>query len=119
MAAGEHDFEIEQGATWIRRIAVKDDAGDPWADLSDYEIRMFIREAYDSVTTIIELTQVNGRILDTDLTNAIFTLYLTAVETAALDFSSPARYDVELEDTDGVVTRLLEGKVTLSREVTR
>lgn len=118
MAAGEHDFIIEQGATWIRRIAVEDGAGDPWADLSDYEIRMSIRETYTSITTIIDLTQANARIRSTDLPNAIFTLYLTAADTAALGFGL-AKYDVELEDASGVVTRLLEGDVSLAKEVTR
>lgn len=86
--------------------------------MSDYEIRMSIRAAFASTTTIIDLTQANGRILDTDLSNAIFTLQLTATETAALDFR-PALYDVELEDASGVVTRLLKGNVVLTEEVTR
>jgi hypothetical protein len=46
------------------------------------------------------------------------TLALTAAQSAALDFDR-AYYDIEIVSPAGVVTRLVQGTVTLSREVTR
>ena len=42
----------------------------------------------------------------------------SATQSAALDFNS-AVYDLEIVSPAGVVTRLVQGTVTLSREVTR
>ena len=45
-------------------------------------------------------------------------LTISASHTAAYSFDQ-ALYDIELESETGVVTRLLQGKIKLSREVTK
>jgi len=85
--------------------------------LTGYIARMSIRENIDDTTAILELTSAGGDITIT-LANAAVTVTISATVTATLDFEE-AFFDLELEDTGGVVTRLVEGKVLLSDEVTR
>ena len=47
-----------------------------------------------------------------------FTITMTAAATALLNFSS-LKYDLEAVSGAGTVTRLLEGIITLSKEVTK
>lgn len=116
MAAGELDLVIEQGATFQKKLIWQDASGNP-IDITGYIARMHIREELDSATILVELTTVNGRI-SLGGSNGEIDLLISASDTEALTFSS-AVYDLELEDTGGIVTRLVEGKVRLSLEVTR
>jgi hypothetical protein len=77
---------------------------------------MQLRTSYSAASASLELTTANGRV---SLTSAgVITLSLTATETAALAAGRYV-YDLELVSSGGVVTRLLEGVVTVSPEVTR
>jgi len=85
-------------------------------DLTGYTARMQIREDIDDATEILELlspTDINISIADARIT---VTIADTVTET--FDFEE-AVYDLELESSTGETTRLLEGTVTLSKEVTR
>jgi hypothetical protein len=113
--AGEYDFTILQGATFDRNFYYKDGNGDA-IDLTDYTARMQIRNDYDEIVEL-ELTTENGRLAITAAEGKIRML-LTATETAALSFID-AKYDLELVYVDGTITRLLEGTVTLSKEITK
>jgi len=86
-------------------------------NLISYTARMQIRESVDDPTEILELTSVAGDIVLTTA-NAAIAVTISATATAALDFSE-AVYDLELISDSGVVTRLMQGKVFLSDEVTR
>ncbi len=117
MAAGTYNFTIEQGARFSKRIEWKD-AADDLVPLTGLAARMHLRPKVDSATVLLEMTTDNGRITLTD--PGIIEWALGADVTADLDFSS-AVYDLEIYDPldDTVVDRLLEGKVTLKKEVTR
>lgn len=114
MAAGKHNFEIEQGETWERTVTIEDeDSGDPW-NLTGYTARMKIKDRYTG-EEYEELTSVAGDIVITALTG-ILTITITAIATAAYTFTD-AIYDLEL--VSGVtVTKVLKGKITLMPEVT-
>lgn len=84
-------------------------------DLSGYGARMKIKQFKGSTDTEIELTTSNGRI-SIDGVNGLITLNIAASDTSSLDFDKGV-YDLELY-TGSVVERLLEGRVTLSKEVT-
>lgn len=120
MAADTYDFTgtaaIEQGATFDRTITYTDENGDV-VDLTGYIARMQIRKNLKDSDFLIELTVANSRIIITALTGTI-RLLIDAADTADLDFSD-AVYDLEIEGSDGTVTRLLQGSVELSKEVTR
>jgi hypothetical protein len=121
MAAGNYNFTIEQGATFTRTLKYKDSSGNP-INLSDYAIRMQIREKISSTTSIISLTESSTSggsiisVINTGDGNS-FTIKISATDTAAMSFDTAA-YDLEIE-RDNNVTRLLQGRVKLSKEVTR
>jgi len=116
MGAGTYNFTIEQGATFKRIMTWKDSNGNP-ISLVGYKGRMQIRQAKDSSNVIMTLdTEDNGGMALGGVEGTI-TIEISASRTAGLDFRT-AVYDLELEK-DGEVVRLLEGTVTLSKEVTR
>lgn len=117
---GRKDYIIRQGSTWKRTITWETGATPTAVDITGYTARMQIRQTLTSTGFLVELTTENGGITLTDPTNGVFQLLITAVATAALDFTT-AVYDLELIDTGdtGEVTALLEGVMTLSKEVTR
>lgn len=114
----ELDLEIFQGATFRKKLRWT--TGDPPTPviLTDWKIRMQIRPKIKDDNVIIELTSDNGRILLTDPKEGEFELLITAEDSANLSFIS-AVYDLELENLDGEVVRLLKGMVSLDPEVTR
>ncbi len=119
MAAGKLDLTIEQGATFRHALVVKQGTGTsaPVANLTGYTARMQIRTEVESSQVLIALTTENGRITITPLDGRI-DLTISATDTAALNFESGV-HDVEIVSGGGEVTRLVQGKVKLSKEVTR
>ena len=114
--AGKYDFVIEQGATFDRSLTYKDPAGTP-LNLTGYTARMQIRSGVSSPTVLLELTSANGRLVIDPLVGGI-TIYLEPVDTEGVMWKRGV-YDLEIEAPDTSVTRLIEGNIELSREVTR
>ena len=119
MAAGKYNIEMEQGATFTRDIIWKDSNGVA-INITGYSIKMQAREDYDSVTPVISLGTVSPLtgITIIDAAAGRFRITITAILTAALTFTK-AVYDLEMISGAGVVTRLLEGEITLLKEVTK
>jgi hypothetical protein len=115
MPAGNYDLNIEQGATLSRPLVWKDGAGDR-VDLTGYSARMQIRNTYDA-PVLLELTSGDGSLIITPKAGMV-TIFIDANTTAAITWTK-GRYDLELVASDGVVTRLLEGAVYVSREITK
>jgi hypothetical protein len=120
MIPAEWNFTIYQGATFRRTLTLNESDGVTPVDLTGCTLRMQLREELESATPAIELTNTNGRltILDQTTNKGKVRVLVTDEETAALTFDS-AVFDMELEYADGTVDRILEGKVTLDKEVTR
>jgi|TARA_R110000823_G_scaffold206862_1_gene337556 hypothetical protein len=124
MAAGNYSFTIEQGTTFERIFKYKDENGSP-VDLTGYDVRMQIRSTYGS-DILASLTSGSGDFVisvPVDAAEGVtdknqIKLTISASHTAAYTFDQ-ALYDIELESGTGVVTRLLQGKIKLSREVTK
>jgi hypothetical protein len=116
MTAGKYPLILEQGSTFSRVLTWKDVNGTA-INLSGYVARMQIRQTVDAAISLLELTTENGRIT-LGGPNGTITLFIAAADTLALSQTS-AVYDLELLSSSGVVTRLLEGSVTISQEVTR
>jgi len=89
----------------------------PPVSLVGYSARMHIRKSLADTTVILALTDTDGTIVLGGSEGSI-QLLVPPATTKDLTFAS-AVYDLELESPTGVVTRLLEGKVTLKKEVTR
>ena len=77
---------------------------------------MQVREYTAATTTLLELTTENGRLTITEA-QGIIAASVPAAITAALTFTR-AVYDLEIV-AGAVVTRVIQGVVDLSKEVTR
>jgi len=123
MAAGRYSFIIEQGATTDFDIAYKDSNRDP-IDLTNYQARMQIRPNPSSLDTYITLSSSladDGTGLSIyDPVSGSINIFISAYSSSQLDFDE-AYYDLEIITGSQypVVTRILEGKVQLSKEVTK
>jgi len=126
MAAGRYSFVIEQGSTLNLELQYKDSSGTP-IDLTDYNGRMQIRPSVASSTVYITLSsslEPDGTGLNfsgsngaTPPTSGSIGVYISAASSSLLSFDT-AVYDLELS-SGSYVTRILEGQVKLSKEVTR
>jgi len=116
MTAGKLDIIIEQGATFSRVLTWKDEDEDP-VNLTGYSARMQAREHQASTEPFIDLTTANGGIT-LGGSGGTITLSVAATITGAIAADSGV-YDLELESASGIVTRLLEGNVIISKNVTR
>ena len=126
MAAGKYNFTIEQGTTVDFDIAYKDN-NNVAVNLSDYSGRMQIKDKVGGNVTHITLTSYAGGSEPSDKTGLDFTqagsgiikIFISAHSSSLLDFNK-ASYDLEIASGSEfpVVTRLLQGSVTLDKEVT-
>lgn len=116
MTAGLYNITIEQGATFRLSLVWKDGAGSP-VNLTGYTARMQVRRSYPDTSTQLNLTTENGGIT---LGGAAGTIEVVGDATKTDDIAAAKGvYDLELVSASGVVTRLVEGKVTIKPEVTR
>lgn len=114
------NFRINQGATKNIPITWKDKNGVP-IDLTGYVIRSQIRPAISSSTIFLEMnsaTPAAGVSFGPLNATGVINITLSANLTASLSFNT-AYYDLEAVSSGGQVTRVLEGLVVLSPEVTR
>lgn len=128
MAAGKYSFVIEQGSTVDFEIVYKDSSNNP-VDLTGYSGKMMIRSNYadDNPTTYAILSSslaadgtglnFSGSNGSTPPTSGSIGIYISAVSSSNFTFNT-ARYDLEIT-SGSIVTRLLEGQISLSQEVTR
>ena len=126
MAAGKYSFTIEQGATTNFEIQYKDSGSTP-INLAGYSAKMQLRTAVDNATAILTLSSslqpdgtglnLSGSNGNTTLLSGSIGVIISAITSSVLDFDT-ALYDLELM-SGSVVTRLLEGTVRLSKNVTR
>ena len=124
MAAGKYSFIIEQGATTDFEIQYKDSSNSA-VDLTGYGARMQIRSDYGG-TVIAELSSslkddktglnLSGSNGTTALSSGSIGIFISAASSSTFTFNE-ALYDLELV-SGSVVTRLIEGKVKLSKNVT-
>ena len=119
MTAATLKLEIEQGSTFRYALELKAGtaANAPALDLTGYVARMQIRADQAAATVLHEMTSANGGITIDALAGRL-NLLISATATAAFAFDR-AVYDLEIESAGGEVTRVIQGTVVLSREVTR
>ena len=127
MAAGKYSFTIEQGATTNIQVNWTDVSGSA-IDLNGYHARMQLRPEIESSTVLLSLSSsltedgtgilMSGSTGELPLSSGSIAIYISAVSSSQLDFEQ-AYYDLEMVTGSEVVTRLLEGRVQLSKNVTR
>jgi hypothetical protein len=125
MAAGKYNIIIEQGATYDVEIQYKDSNNES-IDLTGYTGRMQLRPSIGSTSSYICLSstlQPDGTGLNFSGSNGSkppssgsIGIYISAASSSLLTFNQ-AVYDLEIQ-SGSFVTRLLQGNVQLSKEVT-
>jgi hypothetical protein len=130
------DLIIRQGETWSY-VYTKHNAAGVAVDLTGYSARMAIKDCYNGAQQAYLSTGADawgGSITLGGIAGTV-TLSMTAAQAAALagilnqlalvpqsiDYSKPTvtwLYDLELVSGAGVVTRELQGRVEIQREVT-
>jgi hypothetical protein len=123
VTANKYDIVIEQGATFTLAITYKDSSGS-LIDLTNYDARMEVRASYDASSALITLTSEvsgTGNTSGIALGGAAGTINVVISETTTKALTAPATnvYDLELVAPDGSITRLIEGKATVSPGVTQ
>ena len=126
MAAGKYSFIIEQGATTDFEIIWTDAEGSR-SDLTGYHARMQIRSDYGANSTLYASLSsslkadgtglnLSGSSGTNPLSSGSIGIFISAASSSAFSFGE-AKYDLEVV-SGSYVTRLLEGRIKLSKEVT-
>lgn len=111
MAAGTYNFILEQGATFNRILTLKEN--NSVMNLTNYTVASKMRSTHDSGTVAGTFTCTIS-----DATGGEITMQMTNSTTAAIEEGIYV-YDMEITNSAGTVTRILEGTVTVNPEVTR
>lgn len=116
---GEYNLEINQGSEWERTLILKDSTG-AVINLTGYTAKMQIRalkdknsQLYDTLSTAVG----NLRIVITALEGK---LVLKIPSTVSDNYTFiKGYYDLEIVTSTGLVTRILEGNVSINKNVTK
>lgn len=109
-------LQIYQGATFRHRLRWRTSGGTP-IDLTGCTARMQVRSEVESADVLLELTTENGGITLGGTAGTI-DLLVTDEDTTAITWEGGV-WDLEIVHPDGTVTRLAEGSISVSPEVTR
>ena len=109
--AARADIIIDQGTTFETVVTVTDTNGDV-VDLTNYETASQIRKHHTSSAVTATFVISNGG------TNGQLTLSLSSSATGGIDAGRYV-YDVKVTTAAGVVSRVVEGIVTVNPQVTR
>lgn len=129
-----HDLEVRQGESWSFVYTHLDSAGSA-VDLTGYTARASVKARYDGSTEVYFSTGIDadGGTLTLGGANGTVTFTMTAAQTRTvldnvsllvlanrppLPITEDFIYDLELVDGSGTVTRALEGRFIVQREVT-
>ena len=112
MPALQLDVTIESGATFQRAFTCTDSAGADLPGFSSFTARGKLRDNSGVEAATFACT-VSG-------TNQVLA-ELTATQTAALPASTSFshKYDIEVEDSTGIVYRIAQGRAIVSAEQTK
>lgn len=110
--AAKANILIEQGTDFSSTITVQDSSGNI-TNLTGYTAAAQIRKHYTSNSAVNFATSFGDPRSDGELT-----LSLTRIQTSNME-SGRYVYDVELTDSANTRSRLVEGLVTITPEVTR
>jgi hypothetical protein len=116
MAAGTLDFTIEQGATFNLLLTWEID-GVP-VNITNWTARLQARIDIEETETVLSLTTTAGGGITLGGAAGTISLDQTATQTALLPAGEYV-YDLELISAVGAVTRLVQGELNISPEVTR
>lgn len=107
------ELYLDQGTTFSNIINLTDDITNAYINVSGYVVRSQMRRSYFSANASANITCTI-----TDAANGEITMSMTAANTANLK-AGRYLYDVEVVDTNGNVSRILEGIISITPEITK
>jgi hypothetical protein len=115
--ANYYDIIVDQGATLLRSIALKNSAKKP-VTINGYRGRMQIREKTSSSSVVLLLTTENGGI-EISGTSGSLLIIASPTQTSNLVVGKYV-YDLEIEEiSTEIVTKVIQGNLVVRPEVTR
>jgi hypothetical protein len=109
------DLRVYQGSRFELPVDVKENGA--VKDLTGYTARMQIRPSKESAQVLADYSTANGAITINPATGRVTVVAASAVTDAYTWVAGV--YDMEIVTSGGEATRILEGRVSLSRQVTR
>ena len=110
MPAGKYDLVIDQGSDYATTLTLTRDGSA--INLTNYTARAHIRATKES-SNYVSFTMTFP-----DRAAGQVTMTLPSATSSSMAAGSYV-YSLEIESSGGVVTRLIEGSLTLTREITR
>ena len=115
---GNLDLTIIQGSTFRRTLSLFDNDNQP-LDLSDVDnVQMQIRQTITSTDVLLDVGGDGYIFVEGNPLDGKISIDIPPLATSSIN-SRKGVYDIELHYINGDVYRILEGKVTVSLEVTR
>jgi hypothetical protein len=115
MSAATTNLIIDQGATWEITFTYKNTNGTP-INLTGYSAALQLRTSYDAASASLSLTSPSSGIV---MGGALGTIAITASATQTSSLVA-GEYVYDLEITTGsTVIRLVQGRITVTPQVTR
>lgn len=114
--AAVYNTTIDQGADWYINFTYQQPAGTP-VNITGYTAALQVRTSPLAKTTVLSLT--NGSGITITGATGLLACRATAAQTTLI---APGRYVYDIEITapvTGVVTRICEGTINVSPQVTR
>lgn len=120
MQAGIYHLYIDQGATYSRIIYCTDEFDKP-INLTGYTVRGHIRKSATDSVIAIDLQPIIANAAQGKITFTIPATQTALLETTGSNYADAAVYvwDIETVSNIGNVTRILNGLVYVSPEVTK
>ena len=111
-------YVIYQGATFRKRLTWTGPAPtNTPVDLTGCTARMHVRARLEDAATLIVLTTENSRVTLGGTAGTV-DLFISDEDTSAIAWTAGV-WDLEISHPSGDVTRLAQGSISVSKEVTR
>lgn len=107
------ELYMDQGATFNNSVTLVNDSTNTAINVASYTIRSQMRRSHWSANATANLVCTVA-----DAANGIITVGLAAANTSNIR-SGRYVFDLEIQDSSNTVTRLLEGIITVTPEVSR
>lgn len=107
--AARVNIVIDQGTTFNTTYSFTDDNDEP-IDFTTFSANSQMRKSYSSNTAYTFTVGLAN--------NGVITLFMNSATTSTIT-AGRYMYDLEVQDTNGTRSRLVEGMVTVTPEITR
>ena len=113
--ASTYNTVVDQGADWYVNFTYKDPSGTA-INLTGYTAALQVRTSPLAKTTVLSLAVGSG--ITITAVNGLIAVHATATQTGNIAPGLYA-YDLEITSNSGIVTRLVQGTIQISAQVTR